>query len=59
MQSQKIWTKNRHAHQLPTLLTNTKLLLDGLPEQTFNLVGNIDKATAKAINLEMESNLKK
>eukprot|EP00536_Pseudo-nitzschia_multiseries_P013160 jgi/Psemu1/298343/fgenesh1_pm.543_\ len=33
--------------------------LDGLPEQAFYLVGNIDEATAKAINLEMESNLKK
>ncbi|KAG6423828.1 hypothetical protein SASPL_114231 [Salvia splendens] len=33
--------------------------LDGLPEQAFYLVGNIDEATAKAINLEMENNLKK
>ncbi|KAL3622933.1 hypothetical protein CASFOL_033233 [Castilleja foliolosa] len=33
--------------------------LDGLPEQAFNLVGNIDEAAAKAMNLEMESNLKK
>ncbi|CAO2812645.1 unnamed protein product [Amaranthus hypochondriacus] len=33
--------------------------LDGLPEQAFYLVGNIDEATAKAINLEMESKLKK
>ncbi|KAM3398291.1 hypothetical protein P3S68_001806 [Capsicum galapagoense] len=33
--------------------------LDGLPEQAFYLVGNIDEATAKAMNLEMESNLKK
>ncbi|XP_057759352.1 ATP synthase subunit beta, chloroplastic [Arachis stenosperma] len=28
--------------------------LDGLPEQAFYLVGNIDEATAKATNLEME-----
>ncbi|XP_027344502.1 uncharacterized protein LOC113857032, partial [Abrus precatorius] len=28
--------------------------LDGLPEQAFYLVGNIDEATAKAVNLEME-----
>ncbi|KAK8313710.1 hypothetical protein V6Z11_D01G128200 [Gossypium hirsutum] len=33
--------------------------LDGLPEQAFYLVGNIDEATAKATNLEMESKLKK
>ncbi|PHT98341.1 ATP synthase subunit beta, chloroplastic [Capsicum chinense] len=33
--------------------------LDGLLEKAFYLVGNIDKATAKAMNLEMESNLKK
>lgn len=33
--------------------------LDGLPEQTFYLVGDIDEATAKAINLKIESNLKK
>nr|YP_010395425.1 AtpB [Thamnosma montana]UQJ72953.1 AtpB [Thamnosma montana] len=33
--------------------------LDGLPEQAFYLVGNIDEVTAKATNLEMESNLKK
>ncbi|KAL8256141.1 hypothetical protein R6Q59_031208 [Mikania micrantha] len=33
--------------------------LDGLPKQAFYLVGNIDEATAKAMNLEMESNLKK
>ncbi|TYJ10869.1 hypothetical protein E1A91_A11G237600v1, partial [Gossypium mustelinum] len=33
--------------------------LDGLPEQAFYLVGNIDKVTAKATNLEMESKLKK
>ena len=33
--------------------------LDGLPEQAFYLVGTIDEATAKAMNLEMESNLKK
>ncbi|KAL5577576.1 hypothetical protein UlMin_019275 [Ulmus minor] len=33
--------------------------LDGLPKQAFYLVGNIDKATVKAINLEMESKLKK
>jgi F-type H+/Na+-transporting ATPase subunit beta len=33
--------------------------LDGLPEQAFYLVGNIDEATAKAMNLEMESKLKK
>ncbi|KAM4092912.1 hypothetical protein ACB094_06G075700 [Castanea mollissima] len=32
--------------------------LDGLPEQAFYLVGNIDEATAKATNLEMESKLK-
>ncbi|GFQ08842.1 ATP synthase subunit beta chloroplastic [Phtheirospermum japonicum] len=28
--------------------------LDGLPEQAFYLVGNIDEAAAKAMNLEME-----
>ncbi|XP_026437219.1 uncharacterized protein LOC113335361 [Papaver somniferum] len=28
--------------------------LDGLPEQTFYLVGNIDEATAKAVNIEVE-----
>jgi F-type H+-transporting ATPase subunit beta len=33
--------------------------LDRLPEQAFYLVGNIDEATAKAMNLEAESNLKK
>jgi len=33
--------------------------LDSLPEQAFYLVGNIDKATAKATNLEIENNLKK
>ncbi|KAK8336912.1 hypothetical protein V6Z11_A09G154000 [Gossypium hirsutum] len=33
--------------------------LDGLSEQAFYLVGNIDEATAKATNLEMESKLKK
>src|SRR4051812_5035558 len=32
---------------------------DGLPEQAFYLVGNIDEATAKATKLEKESNLKK
>uniref|UniRef100_A0A8S0XM03 ATP synthase subunit beta n=1 Tax=Spirodela intermedia TaxID=51605 RepID=A0A8S0XM03_SPIIN len=32
---------------------------DSLPEQAFYLVGNIDEATAKAINLEVESKLKK
>ncbi|KAL8507003.1 hypothetical protein ACS0TY_017764 [Phlomoides rotata] len=31
--------------------------LDGLLEHVFYLVGNIDEATAKAMNLEMESNL--
>nr|YP_009892290.1 ATPase beta subunit [Biscutella laevigata]YP_009892812.1 ATPase beta subunit [Biscutella vincentina]QKK38662.1 ATPase beta subunit [Biscutella laevigata]QKK39184.1 ATPase beta subunit [Biscutella vincentina] len=39
-----------------------KLILSGefdsLPEQAFYLVGNIDEATAKAANLEMESKLK-
>ncbi|KAG8503605.1 hypothetical protein CXB51_001614 [Gossypium anomalum] len=29
--------------------------LDGLPEQAFYLVGNINEATAKATNLEMET----
>lgn len=29
--------------------------LDGLIEQSFYLVGNIDEATAKAINSNMES----
>ncbi|KAJ0989600.1 hypothetical protein J5N97_007956 [Dioscorea zingiberensis] len=33
--------------------------LDSLPEQAFYLVGNIDEATAKAMNLEVESKLKK
>jgi len=33
--------------------------LDSLPEQAFCLVGNIDEATAKAMNLEMERKLKK
>ena len=33
--------------------------LDSLPEQAFYLVGNIDEATAKAINLEEEGKLKK
>nr|ACH47709.1 ATP synthase CF1 beta subunit [Monsonia vanderietiae] len=33
--------------------------LDGLPEQAFYLVGNIDEATAKATTLDKESNLKK
>ncbi|KAG6738238.1 hypothetical protein POTOM_057847 [Populus tomentosa] len=33
--------------------------LDSLPEHAFYLVGNIDEATAKATNLEMENNLKK
>ncbi|KAL4188878.1 hypothetical protein AMTRI_Chr08g204210 [Amborella trichopoda] len=35
------------------------LELDGLPEQAFYLVGNIDDAIVKAINLEVESKLKK
>ncbi len=29
--------------------------LDGLPEQAFYLVGNIDEATAKAATLQVES----
>ncbi|TKY69249.1 ATP synthase subunit beta [Spatholobus suberectus] len=33
--------------------------LEGLPEQAFYLVGNIDEATTKATNLEMENKLKK
>ncbi|KAL5561233.1 hypothetical protein UlMin_030980 [Ulmus minor] len=33
--------------------------LDGLPEQAVYLVGNIDEATTKVTNLEMESKLKK
>uniref|UniRef100_I1P5Y9 H(+)-transporting two-sector ATPase n=2 Tax=Oryza glaberrima TaxID=4538 RepID=I1P5Y9_ORYGL len=33
--------------------------LDGLPEQAFYLVGNIDEASTKAINLEEENKLKK
>jgi F-type H+/Na+-transporting ATPase subunit beta len=33
--------------------------LDGLPEQDFYLVGNIDEASTKATNLEEESKLKK
>ncbi len=33
--------------------------LDGLPEQAFYLVGNIDEANTKAINLEEENKLKK
>lgn len=33
--------------------------LDSLPEQAFYLVGNIDEATTKAMNLEVESKLKK
>ncbi|MBA0673202.1 hypothetical protein Goklo_029155 [Gossypium klotzschianum] len=33
--------------------------LDGIPEQAFYLVGNIDEATTKATNLEMERKLKK
>lgn len=33
--------------------------LDGLPEYTFYLVGNIDKITAKAMNIKIESKLKK
>ncbi|KAJ1268067.1 hypothetical protein BS78_07G107800 [Paspalum vaginatum] len=33
--------------------------LDGLPEQAFYLVGNIDEASTKAINLEDESKLMK
>ncbi|KAJ6841903.1 ATP synthase CF1 beta subunit [Iris pallida] len=33
--------------------------LDSLSEQVFYLVGNIDEATAKAMNLEVESKLKK
>ncbi|PUZ66604.1 hypothetical protein GQ55_3G331800 [Panicum hallii var. hallii] len=33
--------------------------LDGLPEQSFYLVGNIDEASTKAINLEEESKLTK
>jgi F-type H+-transporting ATPase subunit beta len=41
---------------IPTLLT--AILsgeFDSLPEQAFYLVGNIDEATAKATNLEMDS----
>ncbi|MCL7032190.1 hypothetical protein MKW94_004476 [Papaver nudicaule] len=33
--------------------------LDPLPEQAFYLVGNIDEATAKTVNLEVECKLKK
>ncbi|GAB2253608.1 hypothetical protein Droror1_Dr00006455 [Drosera rotundifolia] len=33
--------------------------LDDLPKQAFYLVGNIDEATEKAMNLEMENKLKK
>src|SRR4030066_386924 len=33
--------------------------LDSLPEQAFYLVGNIDEATAKATNFEMENKFKK
>uniref|UniRef100_A0A7N0T730 H(+)-transporting two-sector ATPase n=1 Tax=Kalanchoe fedtschenkoi TaxID=63787 RepID=A0A7N0T730_KALFE len=33
--------------------------LDDFPEQAFYLLGNMDEATAKAMNLEMESKLKK
>uniref|UniRef100_A0A453DEP2 ATP synthase epsilon subunit C-terminal domain-containing protein n=1 Tax=Aegilops tauschii subsp. strangulata TaxID=200361 RepID=A0A453DEP2_AEGTS len=33
-----------------------KVLLDGLPEQAFYLVGNIDEASTKAITLEEERN---
>ncbi|BAD53309.1 putative ATPase beta subunit [Oryza sativa Japonica Group] len=33
--------------------------LDGLPEQAFYLVGNIDEASTKAINFEDENKLKK
>ncbi len=33
--------------------------LDALPEQAFYLVGNIDEASTKAINLEEENKLKK
>ena len=33
--------------------------LDSLPEQAFYLVGNIDEVTAKAMNLETESKLKR
>ncbi|KAF8698752.1 hypothetical protein HU200_035006 [Digitaria exilis] len=33
--------------------------LDGLPEQAFYVVGNIDEASTKSINLEEESKLKK
>jgi len=33
--------------------------LDSLLEHAFYLEGNIDEATAKATNLEMENNLKK
>jgi hypothetical protein len=33
--------------------------LDSLSELAFYLVGNIDEATAKTTNLEMENNLKK
>lgn len=29
--------------------------LDSFPEQAFYLVGNIDEATAKAANLQMEN----
>jgi len=32
--------------------------LDGLPEQAFYLVSNIDEATAKTKNLETENNLR-
>jgi F-type H+/Na+-transporting ATPase subunit beta len=33
--------------------------LDSLPEQAFYLVGNIDEASTKAINLKEENKLKK
>ncbi|TKY64431.1 ATP synthase subunit beta [Spatholobus suberectus] len=33
--------------------------LDSIPKQAFYLVGNINEATAKATNLEMENKLKK
>ncbi|KAL4181127.1 hypothetical protein AMTRI_Chr12g235660 [Amborella trichopoda] len=48
---------------LAEIIRGLKLLLsgelDGLPEQAFYLVGNIDEATAKATNLEVERKLKK
>ena len=51
-----MWVKQKQLIGFKLILSRE---LDGLPVQAFYLVGNIDEATTKATNLEMENKLKK